>query len=256
VGLFACTGSGSGIGANLVSALRSSGHDAITTDLTEADILADLSHATGRERAIKQILKRSPQGLDGFIPAAGVGRGLATSTQITSVNYFGTVDLIDGLKPALQKKKGAVVLLGSNSAHMVKERLSYTEALLRGDESLALSLAAELSDAVCYMLGKRALIRWMRLNVMKFGREGIRINLVAPGPISTPMTEAILDQENYRVALDEMINATPLPRVGTTAEVKDAILFLLSSESSFVNGSVLHVDGGFHAHSERYDLRT
>ena len=49
--------------------------------------------------------------------------------------------------------------------------------------------------------------------------------MVAPGAISTPMTEAILDQENYRVALDEMINATPLPRVGTTAEVK-TILFL------------------------------
>lgn len=251
MGTYACTGSNSGIGAALVLALREKGHDVITVDLVNADIVADLSSAEGRQQAIDGILKHAPMGLDGFVPAAGVGRGLATSELITSVNYFGTVELVEGLRDALLMKKGSVVLLGSISASIAQERDEYMSALLAGDESVAVNIAANLKDAVCYMLGKRALIIWMQRNIMSYGRDGIRINLVAPGLVSTPMTQSLLDQEKYISILESTLDATPLRRVCEPQEVAGSIVFLLDPQFSYICGTVLHIDGGFNAYTRQ-----
>ena len=254
MGTYACTGSNSGIGAALVLALREKGHDVITVDLINADIVADLSSRGGRQQAIDGILKRAPMGLDGFVPAAGIGRGLATSELITSVNYFGAVELVEGLRDALLMKNGSVVLLGSNSASMAQQRSDYMSALLAGDELLALKIAANLKDAVCYMLGKRALIIWMQRNIMSYGRDGIRINLVAPGPVSTPMTTSLLDQEKYVSILELTLDATPIRRIGEPEEVAGGIVFLLDPRLSYICGAVLHIDGGFNAHTRQNQI--
>lgn len=254
MGTYACTGSNSGIGAALVLALREKGHDVITVDLINADIVADLSSREGRQQAIDGILKHAPMGLDGFVPAAGIGRGLATSELITSVNYFGAVELVEGLRDALLIKNGSVVLLGSNSASMAQERSEYMSALLAGNELVALKIAASLKDAVCYMLGKRALIIWMQRNIMSYGRDGIRINLVAPGPVSTPMTTSLLDQEKYVSILELTLDATPIRRVGEPEEVAGGIVFLLDPRLSYICGAVLHIDGGFNAHTRQNQI--
>jgi NAD(P)-dependent dehydrogenase (short-subunit alcohol dehydrogenase family) len=254
MGIYACTGSNSGIGSALLFALREEGHGVITVDIGDANVLADLSSSHGRQRAIDGILKLAPQGLDGFIPVAGLGRGLATSELITSVNYFGTVDLVEGLRSALCKKKGRVVLLGSNSASMPQDRPEYMAALRAGDETKALRESKNLKDAVCYMLGKRALMFWMQRNVMAYGREGIRINAVAPGPVFTPMTASLLKQEEYASMMETMLNATPLKRVGRPDEVAKSILFLLDPQVGYVCGSVLYVDGGFNAHARQNEI--
>jgi len=73
----------------------------------------------------------------------------------------------------------------------------------------------------------------------EFGKKGIRVNAVAPGFIKTPMTEKVPDK-----VLDFMTSRTPMGRMGEAREVANAILFLLSDESSFVTGHVLHVSGG------------
>ena len=90
------------------------------------------------------------------------------------------------------------------------------------------------------MLAKGAAIEWAPLN--------IRVNVVAPGLTATPTIEASIqhraDPEAYR---HERKTQIPLQRLATPEEIADAVLFLASSESSYITGAVLPVDGGYTA---------
>ncbi len=76
---------------------------------------------------------------------------------------------------------------------------------------------------------------WMR----ELGRKGITVNAVAPGFIETDMIKTIPE-----AVIQGMINSTPVQRAGKPDDIANAFLFLASEEASFVNGVVLHVDGG------------
>lgn len=90
MGIYALTGAASGIGAALAGSLREAGHEIISVDIRDADIVADLSNPEGRQAAIAGVRERAPDGLDGLVPLAGVPGGGPPGTLITSVNYFGT----------------------------------------------------------------------------------------------------------------------------------------------------------------------
>src|SRR5690606_1778884 len=70
--LYAMTGGAAGIGAAIKAGLQAAGHEVIVADLRDADIIADLSTAEGRAAAVAGIRARAPQGLDGFVPCAGL----------------------------------------------------------------------------------------------------------------------------------------------------------------------------------------
>ena len=87
---------------------------------------------------------------------------------------------------------------------------------------------------------------------MYFSKTNIRVNAIAPGFLLTKQNEALLLNEDgsYTARSEKIINATPMERFGKPEELVGALLFLVSKEaSSFVNGVVLPVDGGFNAYS-------
>ena len=248
MGTYALTGAASGIGASLAALLREQGHEVINVDLRDADINADLASAAGRQAAIAGVRERAPGGLDGLIPLAGVGGGGPPGTLITAVNYFGTVEVVAGLRELVSRKQGAIVLLCSNSAPMSSPEDPLITSLLEGDEVAALKIAAEHDNGMHYMAGKRALAYWMRRNTMAYARDGIRMNAVAPGPVDTPMTRPLYDNPEMAEVMRHLIDNTPLGRAGQPREIARTINFLLGPESSYVCGSVLYVDGGYDAH--------
>jgi len=247
MGTYALTGAASGIGAALARLLRGQNHRVINVDLRDADVIADLSTPEGRRTAVAGVRERAPEGLDGLVPLAGVPGGGPPGTLITAVNYFGTVQLVEGLRDLVAKKRGAIVLLGSNSAPMSSPESPLLERLLNGDEAEALKIAAEEDDGMHYMVGKRALAYWMRRNVMAYAKVGIRMNAVAPGPVDTPMTRPLYDNPEMAGVMKNLLDATPLERVGQPEEIAKVISFLLGPDSGYICGSVLYIDGGYDA---------
>lgn len=95
---------------------------------------------------------------------------------------------------------------------------------------------------VNYAAAKAGVIALTKTFAAEVGRKGIRVNAVAPGLVSTDMTADL--PQAQRSAL---IDATPARRAGTPEEVAAAVAFLSSPQASYINGSVMTIDGGLTA---------
>ena len=103
-------------------------------------------------------------------------------------------------------------------------------------------------EEVLYSAAKGGLIMLARGAAIEWAPRNIRVNVVAPGLTATPIIEASFqrrsDPQAYRSERESQI---PLQRLATPEEVADAVLFLASSESSYITGAVIPVDGGYTA---------
>ncbi|MDO5112618.1 MAG: 3-oxoacyl-ACP reductase FabG [Clostridia bacterium] len=93
---------------------------------------------------------------------------------------------------------------------------------------------------VPYSAAKAALIGFTKALAKEVGPSGIRVNCVAPGVIDTAM-----NAHHAEATLSALAQDTPLMRLGTPADVANALVFLASDGASFITGQVLGVDGGF-----------
>jgi NAD(P)-dependent dehydrogenase (short-subunit alcohol dehydrogenase family) len=96
-----------------------------------------------------------------------------------------------------------------------------------------------------YVAGKSGIIGLTKVAALDYADRGIRVNVVAPGPILTHHLEAA-GAEAQRLAGQ----STPMRRIGRSEEVADVVLWLCSEQSSFVTGATIPIDGGQHAGSK------
>lgn len=244
----AVTGSASGIGAAVAKQLREAGHTVIGIDRQHAEVVADLSTPQGRVEAVQQVLEQSGGKLEGLVCCAGLGVTAPSSSQVASVNYFGSTELITLLQPALVKGTNpAITVIGSVAAsQQVSDPHPMSELMLNDNETATRALADELGEPhIAYAASKYALTVYCRRLAVKTGSTGVRLNIIAPGAVETPLHEASKNDPRFGEAVRNFI--APIGRNGEPSEIANAVSFLQSKQASFVHGSILFVDGGMDA---------
>lgn len=241
---YVVTGAASGIGAATTARLRADGHRVVTVDRVDADVVADLSTAAGRAAAVDEVGALCAV-LHGVVACAGIAGGTGgDGALLASVNYFGTVEVVAGLRPLLAAAGGAsVVVISSNSVECQPGwPVEVAEAIFAGDEPAARAAAGGVEAVQVYPASKAALRWWVRRHAPAWAGDGIRLNAIAPGLVETPMTVGLRADPELGVLVDAYPSA--LGRPGRPEEVAAAIAWLLGDESSLVVGTTLVIDGG------------
>jgi len=222
----------------------------IGVDLAASDVTADLGTEEGRRGAVGAVTERSGGTLDGLVTCAGLaGAPSRAGALVASVNYFGTVDLLEGLRPVLARSPGAsAVAISSNSATIQPGiPADLVAALLAGDEPAARKLADRAGSMLTYPATKLALALTVRRRAPgpEWAEAGIRLNAVAPGMVETPLVaEGRADPE-----VAPFLEMLPIPvgRAGRPEEIAALVDLLLGPDGGYFCGSVLTVDGGSEA---------
>jgi len=109
--------------------------------------------------------------------------------------------------------------------------------------SLAAQRGGGLVGGAHYAASKGGVLSLTRSIAREFGHLGIRANAICPAMIETPMLDGLSKER-----LQDIVEAIPLKRTGTTRELAGACLFLASELSGFVTGATIDVNGGTHIH--------
>ncbi len=189
-------------------------------------IKADMSRVPEITTAMDQV-KRKFGRIDALFVNAGIGRFVPLEAvteeffdETIATNFKGAFFTVQKATP-LFSRGAAVVLNASINAHMGMPNSSVYGASKAAVVNLAKTLSADLLQ------------------------RGVRVNVVSPGPVATPIFDRMgLPEEQTRQLKERITEQVPLKRFGHPDEIAAAVLYLSSNESAFVVGTELVVDGG------------
>lgn len=214
------------IGAKCIITARNSERLQETFDKLEGDghmlIIADLTKADDIVKIIQQIPV-----LDGFVNNAGI----ALTKLINFIN-------IDDLNNMFAVNTFAPVLL---TKELIKKKKINKGASIVVTSSLA-SKVQTYGNSV-YGMTKSAMETFTRYCALEVAGKKIRVNSVHPGMVNTEMVSNLILSEDE---LLQDLNKYPLKRYGNAKEIAWSIIYLLSDASSWITGTSLVIDGGFH----------
>ena len=181
-----------------------------------------------------------------------VAADVANVVQVAQTNYGNAIDVLVNVVGGLVARKSLLEMDESFLEHVM--RLNVTSTFLTtkaviphmGDGGVIINFGSQAgrdgggSGAAAYGASKAAVIGFTRAIAKEFGPANIRVNCVCPGMISTTFHDTFTqDEVRANVAA-----GTTLRREGQTSEVADLVAYLASSESSFINGASVDINGG------------
>lgn len=238
------TGAAQGIGAQTATTLASRGWRIIAADL--------------QETGVKELTKRLDEAYP--VPGGHLHAAVDVADEASVQALFATIspslDGLDGLvncagnilrQPAedldiVAWKRVLDIHLGGSA---IMSKCSYP--FLRESRGAIVNLASVgstfgLPGRSAYATAKSGMLGLTRTLAVEWGRDGIRVNAVAPGYVNTEMVRSGLRSGALNESM--LLRRTPLGRLAEPEDIANAIAFLLSDEAGFVHGTVLKVDGG------------
>ena len=242
------TGAGSGIGRATVEIVRERGDRAVGVDLQGADVVADLATPEGRRTAAREAVEVADGSVDAVVACAGVSLPNAATVK---VNYFGVVEFLEAVRPALARSSSPRAAVVSSMASLQHVDEALVEAMLAGDEQEAVRLGSALAEQgfgpgyLNYPSSKRALSRWVRRASISADWAGahIPLNAVAPGTVTTPMTADLLATAEGREMVDAAV-PMPLNHHQGPEVIAKLLVWLTSVENTHCAGQTIYCDGG------------
>jgi NAD(P)-dependent dehydrogenase (short-subunit alcohol dehydrogenase family) len=243
------TGAGSGMGRACIDLLRKQDDLVVAVDLRAPElegtvgVARDVSDRDAVAALVAQVRDLGPFG--GLIHAAGVSPTMADARRVLEVDLVGTQLLLDAFEPLVEPGSAAVCFASSAAYQVMPYIDADQEELLR--DPLAPDFVDRATAVVggdpgfAYALAKVGVIRAVGRAAVGWGARGGRVNSVSPGLIDTPMGRQEFEQQPI---MKEMLDRTPLARVGQPEEVAAVAVFLVSEAASFVSGIDVLVDGG------------
>ena len=231
------TGASGGIGNSIVKRLNENGADILATG-TKIEKLESLKKRFERIRILKFDIANSEKiekfiddasnelgGLDCIINNAGITQdnlairmNIEEWKKVIDINLTSTFMLSKfAIKKMLKFKKGKIINITSVVGH-----------------------TGNLGQAN-YTASKAGIVAMSKSLAIEYAKKNININCISPGFIKTAMTDKI--DEKFKEAI---ISKIPSARLGDPEDIANAVLFLASSQSDYINGETLHINGGMY----------
>ena len=231
------TGAASGIGRATALKLAERGDQLVCTDFASAQlqemkdltggicVAADVTNESEVDALIAATIAEYGR-LDGVVHCAGIEESFVDARDMTlevfektmRVNVTGSFLVARAAgRVMVPQGSGSIVLLGS-----ILSTVGY-------------------GGNAAYTASKGAVLQLGRALAVDWSKFGVRINIVGPGPVATPMSQASIDDPVRGAWLRERI---PIGRPATTDDIAGVCAFLLSDEASYITGTYLPVDGG------------
>lgn len=233
------TGSGRGIGAAIAKRLAKDGFDIVINELSE-----QAGEQTAEEcRAL---------GVKASVYACDVSNYAQCEEMVKKVkDEFGTIDVLvnnagitrDGLLLRMSEETyDDVIRINQKSVFNMTKLVG--AVMLRQKSGSIVNLASVAGlygnpGQMNYSASKGAVISMTKTAAKELGSRGIRVNAVAPGFISTPMTDKLTDEQKNAI-----LAQIAMKRYGTADEVANVVAFLCGEESSYVTGQIIEISGG------------
>jgi 3-oxoacyl-[acyl-carrier protein] reductase len=231
------TGASGGIGAAIARALHDGGATVVFHG-TRAERLAALAEELGARAHVVTANLSDRTEAAGLVDAAAEAAGAPISILVNNAGITR-----DNLAMRMKDEEWDEVLNVNMTAAMTVAR-ACLRGMMKARQGRIISISSIVGvignpGQANYAASKAGMIGFSKALAAEVASRGITVNVVAPGFIETPMTDALGEAQR-----DALLGRVPVGRLGTADEVASAVRFLASAESSYITGSTIHVNGG------------
>ncbi len=218
------TGGSNGIGKAIAQRFLNEGAKVIIFDIVKPDYEVDFYEVDiSKEEQIKKAFEEIKH-LDIVVNNAGISFQASVEEtskeqldKIIDVNFKGAYLISKYALPLIKESKGNIINISS-----VAGSIPY-------------------SEFPAYCSTKAAIVMLTKCMAQEYAAEGVRVNVILPGPIDTPLLRRVLSSDE---AIHKYAELNPMRRIGKPEDVANVAAFLASDEANYVTGGIYSVDGG------------